>query len=63
MTKKKRISSIKFSDFQTCDELSYFLIENDISSLVDVDEREYGLTDLNEVWKKHKDNFKRKFEQ
>lgn len=58
----KKISRIKFSDFQTQDDLIYYLIENDIHQLIDDNEVKFNLSDITEIWKKYKDNFKRKFD-
>lgn len=59
----KKLSRIKFSDFSTIDELTYFLIENDIDQLEDDDKNKYSISDIHIVWNKYKDVFKRKFEK
>ncbi len=59
----KKISKIKFSDFQTQDDLIYYLIENDINELIDEENNSFTISDINELWEKYKDQFKRKFEK
>ncbi len=46
----KKISKIKFSDFQTQDDLIYYLIENDIDELVDEENNSFTISDINELW-------------
>ena len=60
---QKKINRIKFSDFQTIDDLIYYLIENDITSLIDDEEIVYSISEIDEVWDKFRDNFKRKFDK
>lgn len=59
----KKLSKIKFSDFSTIDELIYYLIENDIDKLIDENANEFTISDIDYIWEKYKDIFKRKFEK
>lgn len=57
----KKIKQIKFSDFNSDDEFLTYLLENDISELIDEDGKTFSYTEFSEIWQDNKPEDLKKF--
>lgn len=57
----KKIKQIKFSDFNSDDEFLTYLLENDITELVDETGQLFSYTEFSEIWQQNKPEDLKKF--
>lgn len=57
----KKIKQIKFSDFNSDDEFLTYLLENDITELIDETGQSFSYTEFSEIWQQNKPEDLKKF--
>jgi hypothetical protein len=57
----KKIKQIKFSDFNSDEDFLTYLLENDISQLMDEDGNIFPYTEFPEIWQQNKPEDLKKF--
>ena len=57
----KKIKQIKFSDFNSPEDFLTYLLENDITELVDENGQSFPYTEFSEIWQQNKPEDLKKF--